>query len=370
MNYKFKIFFISIILLWGCSPVFSATRDRPGIEFHTHPLMDMAESDRTIVRGEVLEVTRKWSRAQEGLVKIRMVSGKFKRSIVHAKYFSGLNFSENTNVLISYIEDKDKPAEVFIEDYDRTGSFVLLILLFIGLVLVVGGRRSFYALGALGCGVLAVKYILIPAVISGASPILFTVITVGIVVGLTMLAVHGFSKEALVCFSGAMGGILAVLILGIFFYNISRISGVYMEELQLMKYAGDKINDKPVSFFRNFLTAVLVLGSSGVIMDAAMSITSSMKEAMHQGIKENKKIVKVGQAVKKDIILTMANTLMVAFIGASLGQFLVQSLHVSSIIQLINMEFFHVQFYYVTLGSIGFILGAQITEKLASHILD
>ncbi len=371
MNIKCKKLvkaFLFIILSY--SGIEAGQRD---IDFHTHPLVDMSQAERDFARARIIEITREGSRAKEGLVKVMIISGEFKTEIAHAKYFSsGVQYSElkkNTNVLVSYKKDISGPKEIFIEDFDRTGKLAILILIFIVLVLIVGGKRSLYPLIALFGGILIIKLILIPTIITGGAPLIYTFITVTAVVGLAMLAIYGKSEEAIIGFSGSMGGVIGVVLLGLIFYDFSNITGVYMEEIQLMEYVGAQNHFQTVTFYRDFLISILVLASAGVIMDAAISITSSIKEALNQGVKDPQKISLVGKSVKEDIIVTMVNTLVVAFLGASLGQLLIQRLHIGNFWQLINSEFFHVQFYYVFIGTLGFLISAQITEKFASWFL-
>lgn len=369
----FKSFTILLILLPAVSFA-DSWMERPDLDFHAHPLRDIVVLEKSFARGEIVDVLRAANFRQSGLIKVVMASGRHRGKVVYAKnIFRGpqeiLSPKKGDNVVLSYF-DRDEPEEVFIDGYDRTGMIVLLLAIFIGIVLLVGGRRSFYSLLALGGGLLLIKFLLVPAILAGWSPVFWTVVVVVAIVVATMVAIGGFSRKSSVAIIGTLSGLGVVFLLGYLFYNIANISGFHLEEIQLLNYFSGTLKDVPVSFFRNFLIAILVLGASGVIMDIGISVASSMKEmALHSPGINSHSLYKGGIAVGRDIVATMSNTLILAYLGSSLGSILVMSLHVETVFQMFNMQFFHVEFYYAVLGSTGFLVAAYVTAIVGGRRL-
>ncbi|MFC2061409.1 YibE/F family protein [Elusimicrobiota bacterium] len=361
---KIKIFTAFICLLACASGVKADSwAERPDADFHAHPLQDIAVSSRTCARGEIVDIIRPAERSQSGLVKVVLASGKHSGKTVYAKNFlrgsrSYVLDKKGINVVVSY-HDKETPDDVLIEGYDRLGMMILLIMIFTGLVLLTGGRRSIYSLGALAAGIILVKFMLVPVILAGSSPVIYTMLIVSVLIILTMIGIAGVSWKSLIASVSAMSGLLAVLILGSVFYDLAHIYGFCLEEIQLLNFAAPLIKHKPVGFFRSLMLAVLILAASGMIMDMGISVASSVKEvAIHGDGSDFRKLLKAGLTVSGDIVSTMVNTLVIAFLGISMSRIMVKSLHITSYFQLVNSEFFHIEFYKTVFGIIGLLICA------------
>jgi uncharacterized membrane protein len=372
---KDKIFQVIFIVFWLCAPVFADSwTERPDASFHAHPLIEIVKSSRTFARGEIVKVLKPSSGGRSGLIKVMVASGENRGKTVYAKIFSSSHAAvqekEGVNVIISYFNHHEEPQDIMIDGYDRTGMLVVLAAVFIGMVVLVGGRKSLYSLLALSGVFLLIKFVYIPAILSGHQPIPYTLVTVTAIVVMTLISIGGFGGKAAAAIAGSLAGLATSLAFGYVFYKAARISGFFMEEIQLLNYYSPVLGDKPVGFFRNFLLSVLVLGASGVVMGVGISVASAMNEikAHHPGITTGS-LFQRGMGVGKDVVTVMANTLVVAYLGAHLGAILVKSLHVDSFFQLANMEFFHVGYCQAVLGSAGFLVCAFITAWAGSLII-
>ncbi len=360
---------VLIIIICVCSTAFSVYADswaeRPDTAFHAHPLNEIAVSSRTFARGEILKVLRKSTPHQSGMLKVVIGSGLHRGKVVYAKNYTIIKEEERTNVILSYF-DGDEPENVLIDDYDRTSVVIILIIIFVSLVMLLGGKRSIYSLLALVAAILIVKFLYIPKILAGYSLLLYTLMTVVALVTLTIVSIAGFSKKSFTAIAGALSGLISVFFISYFIYKIANISGFYLQEFQLLNY----FNEKPLCFYRNFLLAILIIGASGVIMDVAITVASSMQEiTFHNPGISIKSLYTNGMAVGKDVVSTMANTLIVAYMGISLGNILIKSLHISSYFQLVNTEFIHVVFYQAILGSAGYLICVLVTSFIGSIVI-
>lgn len=348
--------------------------ERPDLDFYAHPLNEITVSSRAFARGEIVKVLRKSMPRHSGMLKVIVASGKHRGKFVYAKNLplsasAVTDEREGVNVIVSYF-DGDEPKDVLIDGYDRTGMVVVLILVFSGLVVLVGGKRSLYSFFALIAAVLIVKFFYIPQILAGYSPVLCTLITVTGIVILTIIAIAGFSRKSAAAITGTLAGLIAIFCMGFVIYKAAHISGFYLKEIQLLNYFSSILSEKPLCFYRNFLVSILVLGASGVVMDVGVTVAYSMHEiTTHSPGINRRSLYLKGMAVGKDVVSTMVNTLIIAYMGISLGNILVKSLHITSFFQAVNMEFIHVVFYQAILGSSGCLICVLVTAFIGSTIL-
>ena len=80
--------------------------------------------------------------------------------------------------------------------------------------------------------------------------------------------------------------------------------------------------------YQGILTAGILIGCIGAVMDVAMSISSSMSEmaAIDPSLSHHQ-LFASGMSVGRDIIGTMANTLILAYTGGSLMLMVVWSVY-------------------------------------------
>lgn len=105
-------------------------------------------------------------------------------------------------------------------------------------------------------------------------------------------------------------------------------------------------------------------------MDVAISIASSMDEVNRMtSPMTQKQLFFSGMNVGKDIMGTMANTLILAYVGAALPIIMILYSYNNPLSQLIHMEFLAVEILRTAAGSIGLILSIPITALVCSRLL-
>jgi uncharacterized membrane protein len=123
------------------------------------------------------------------------------------------------------------------------------------------------------------------------------------------------------------------------------------------------INLKAIMF------AGIIIGAMGAIMDVAMSISSSLWE-----VKEKARIInfetlfRSGLAIGRDIMGSMANTLILAYIGSSLSVVLILSVYNNSLLSLFNTEMIVVEILQALAGSLGILFAIPLTAFFCSII--
>ncbi len=90
-----------------------------------------------------------------------------------------------------------------------------------------------------------------------------------------------------------------------------KLSGLHGEEERMLLLIHNDINID----FQGLLLAGIIIGALGAVMDVAISIASSMEEIQKsRPVIKKKQLFKSGMNVGKDIMGTMANTLILAYV--------------------------------------------------------
>ena len=161
--------------------------------------------------------------------------------------------------------------------------------------------------------------------------------------------------------SGIFGAALLVLIMDQFL----SLTGIVDEDsiyLLLMN------PDKPIDLKGIFFGAIII-GAMGAIMDVSMSISSALYEINEKyAARGFKELVESGISIGRDIMGTMANTLVLAYIGSSLSIVLLLITYNPSLIDLLNRELVVLEILQALIGSMGILLTLPLTAIVSAFL--
>ncbi|MEG2378502.1 MAG: YibE/F family protein, partial [Clostridia bacterium] len=130
--------------------------------------------------------------------------------------------------------------------------------------------------------------------------------------------------------------------------------------LQFIK-VGAPLNLKAITF------AAITIGALGAILDVSMSIASSVGEIASVSIQPTAKMLsKSGMQIGRDIMGTMSNTLVLAYIGGGLASILLLIAYTNSATALLNKEMIVVEILQALVGSIGILLTIPLTAWISA----
>lgn len=275
-----------------------------------------------------------------------------------------LDLKVGDKILLVKDTDEDGSDIYFITDKDKKGNYFAISLIFISLTLLIAKLKGFKGLISLGISVVSIFYFFLPLVIKGYSPILLSIITAIFSAIVTIYFIAGFSKKGIVAILGSVGGVVFSGIISFYFVKSMRLTGLstvdavgYSKMLQGIK-------------IKELISAGIIIGSMGAIMDVAMSISSAITEIVEANPKiKPYKLFISGINIGKDIIGTMINTLILAYIGGSLFDILVIALNIDELTftRLFNFEFIAVEILRSFAGSIGILIAVPLTAYLGSY---
>ena len=264
------------------------------------------------------------------------------------------NYGNDEIQLQYYISDVDKRIELYIMGI----GFIILVLL-------IARKNGLKALFALIVTIAFIIKIFIPAIYNGHSPILFATMTAVFSSLITIYFTVGMNKKFVIALLGVTGG---VLIAGTFSYIFTyrmHLNGFLDSDLLASAYLLKSIKIKEL------IPAGVIIGSLGAVMDVAVSITSSINELHETNPNISKKsMFKSAINIGNDIIGTMINTLVLAYIASSIFTLLLIYIQANEypLIRILNFQDIAVEIMRSICGSVGILISVPLTAYIGTLI--
>ena len=304
-------------------------------------------------------------------LRIKILEGKHKGEEYTTNYILSYDIEgkilayeieEGNTVWVQLTENPDGTVVTSVENIVRQNYMLLMIAAFCGSIVLIGRKKGVQAILGLTVTILAIYFILIRSVYMGKNPILMSIITSAVVIISTLIIIGGLNKKVLTAAMGTLGGIIIAGLFAALFGYLIKLSGACEDAVQL------SINANDITFnFRELLFAGIIISALGACMDVGMSIASSLDEIK----KKNPKITaielfKSGMNIGKDVIGTMCNTLILAYVGGALTMIILFMVCDFSFIQIINKETIAEEIISAVSGSVGVLYTVPMTAFIYS----
>lgn len=259
---------------------------------------------------------------------------------------------------------KESIESVYLSDRVRSPALGWLLFLFCGLILIIGRLQGLKALLGLGATALGIYTILLPGLMAGKNALPLTIMVLIGVTMITMVFVGGLTRKALAATLGTLGGLIAAGLLAYFFGDIAHLGGLSTEEERMLLYIDNVKID-----MRGLLFSGILIGAVGAIMDVAMSVASTIGEVKKADPKmKTIQLIGAGMNVGRDIMGTMANTLILAYTGSALPLMLLFIAYKMEPIRILNWEMIATEIVRALVGSIALIICIPITALIAGWL--
>jgi len=266
-----------------------------------------------------------------------------------------------------FFETDDEGHELagHIHEFRRDKDIYALVGVFVVLMLILGGVQGIKSLVTLGLTIAGVYYLLM-GIVNGGNPIFLSVVIAFIVTLVTMFLVDGFNQKAISAIVGTIGGVVIAGIIALIVSESSKLTGLGNMEAQMLLYS-----NHPVDFnIHGILFASILLGTLGAVMDVCMSIASAINEITDANpLLSTMELFKSGMNIGRDVMGTMVNTLILAYVGTSVFQILIFMVNNISYIDIINMDMIATEVVRALAGTIGLICAIPLTA-IVSAVLE
>lgn len=306
----------------------------------------------------------------EQLLLVTVRSGDYKGQQMQVYNYVGplyggpLKVGDRATVLISTYSDGTVNATVY--EFDRLLPLCIVLVLFIAAAVAVGGRTGVKSLVALAVTLVCLFGVLLPSLMKGANTLLMTFIVCAYVAVVSLTIVGGVRKKTVCAMLGAVAGTALALLFGLLAQGLTRIDGLRIDDVEpllQLRQTGTPIG------LRGLLVGGIVISALGAVMDVTMGIASSLAE-VHAANPQlsRRELFRSGMNIGRDMVGTMTNTLILAFLGSGFTLILyLYSLGLSSR-QLLSSAYVSLEVVSGVASSVGVILSIPLTALITAEV--
>ncbi len=373
-----KAFDVKKAIVWVLTVFFSITFILAGNRVVTKELSFFSDTADDTARGEVIKVMNESSdetnlggeAIYESTIvdfKCRILNGTHKGDEVEAQQlidgmYAGSEYVKRVTpgdkILLLRSADAGMENAWQFSDYYRFDKVIVLAAVFMLLVLLIGRWKGVNTLISLVFTFSFVFFVFVPAVMAGFNAYLLAAVTSLFTIVMTLVLINGMSRKTLATIIGCAAGSLIAAAGTYIMSGVMELTGFIDEHSYYLTMLNP---DKPMDLTAIIFAAV-VIGALGAIMDIAMDISSSLFElSEHVPDLSFRQLYKSGMSIGRDIMGTMANTLVLAYIGSSLSSIMILLTFSTSAMDLVNREVIVVEFLQALIGSLAILLTIPCT---------
>jgi len=312
--------------------------------------------------------------AEDEILKARLLGGSFKGQEVLVQNVLDPNRMPLANVevkpgddVLLKVEGTDEGiGQVFMNNYSRDGFLIYLAALFVFLMVIVGRLQGIRTAIALGISIAIVFKVLIPLIMAGYNAVLVVIVVSGVIAFSSLIIITGFNRKAGSATIGILGGVVIASLIVLYADQRLHFTGISSSRTAVIAQFTVAENLD----FRKILMAGIIMGLLGTAMDAAVVIASAVREVrrVNPGTPVIK-LIRAGMNVGTDLLGTMSNTLIFAYMGLRiilLMTFAGTSMFAGSKLEIMSAETMSAEALRLLAGSIGLVLTIPITAVVAS----
>lgn len=305
------------------------------------------------------------------IVSVTMVSGDLFGETVMVSTVPGIeDFAVGDDVEVTFDEfgmaiavvPADISAQYQFADFERTNVLIIAFVIFAVAVIALGRWRGVAALAGLGATLIIVLVWLLPAILDGASPALVALVGASAIAYVALYLSHGFSLMTTVALVGTLAALFLTTLLSAIAVEAARFTGFVTEESTLLTlFDGIDVS--------GLVLAGMVLGAAGALDDVTVTQSSAVWQL--RGVRPDatsSDLWRAGLRIGQHHIGSTVNTLLLAYLGASLPLAVLFILAQQSLGTVVNSEVVAVEVIRTLVGSIGLVSAVPVTTWLAARI--
>ncbi len=332
-------------------------------------------NENSIVKGRVLEVVPgesivgSFGEMEVHNVTVRLLEKPYQDQVVMISNlitdqpYYDLVVESGDRVLIQ-VEVTEGLVDYYLVDFAREQSLMKLSFFFVLTLIVIGGIKGLKALLSIMMMGLVIFYVLLPLVLNGYNPIVVTVSICSFLTVLLLLFIGGVNRKTLAAMGGTVGGLVVAGVLSLWAGQASYLTGLSSSEAQMLQFMEGSID------FRGLLLSGIIIGALGAILDVGMSVSSSMEQVWEANPRIScQELMKRGLRVGRDVLGTMSNTLILAYLGTSMPLLLLFQTNDVTWQKAINLDLMATEVVRAMAGSIGLAFAVPITVVFAGVLL-
>jgi len=264
-------------------------------------------------------------------------------------------------VILGYEEGTDF---YFYADRERRGTLLLLAGLFAAVVVALGRWRGALALAAMALTVVVLIGFVAPSVLDGNDPVVVALVAASAIAFVSLYLTHGFTPTTTVALVGTLGALTLTLALSWIFFELASFTGLATEEGLTLPIIVDDLN------LSALLLGGAMIGALGALDDVTVTQVATVAELNRRSpALSTGELISSGVRVGREHIAATVNTLLLAYVGASMPLLLLFSVSNQSLDIVANSELIAVEIVRTLCGSMGLVAAVPLTTAMAAVLV-
>lgn len=264
-------------------------------------------------------------------------------------------------VVIYVLPNEQGDLQFYLEGFDRRIPLAWLVVLFIVVLIALAGWQGLKVAFSICLSIAIIGWVLIPSFLNGVNPIPIAMLLATVLTFLSTGLSTGWNKQSFITALGTLGGVIVAYGVATLFANWSHLSGLATEEDRLFFSQNPTLNPGGLLF------AGIIIAAMGIIEDVAVSIASGVEQVRRANHALTfRQLFHAGMVIGRDHTSALANTLIFAYVGASLSTLLLYAQYDGSWLKFLNFDNVADEVIRSLAGTIGLVLTVPVTALLAA----
>ena len=320
-----------------------------------------------LVRGRILEIVPAGTDPTLPDVRVEVIGGPRAGTAVEG-YLQGPSGSQEVpryavgdEVIVSISPEPDGEF-VAVSDLWRMPVLALLLGVFAVSVTVVGGWRGVRSLIALALTLGVIIRVVVPLLLAGWDPVWLAVVAASAVTGVTFVLTEGARRSTVAAALGTFIALTLAAVLATVFNELARFTPLQgSEDLAFLQQVA-----RPDLDLSGLLLAAIIFGALGILDDVTVTQAATVHELYEADPRVNRwRLAARAMNVGRSHIAATVNTLVLAYVGASLPLIVLFAAGRQDPLLTGSQEIVAVEIVRALVGSIGIVAAVPVTTAIA-----
>ena len=270
-------------------------------------------------------------------------------------------FPDDGRIVLSYDPGAEAGQQYAFADVERSRPLAVLGVLFAVAVVALGRFTGLRALFGLGLSLLVISVFVLPALLSGSNALVVALAGSAVVMFVVLYLTHGVKVQTSIAVLGTLVSLTLTVLLAQLFVVATSLTGLGSDETGLLSATVGQLD------LRGLLLAGIVIGSLGVLDDVTVTQSAAVWELhLAKPTASVRELYAAGLRIGRDHIAATVNTLVLAYVGASLPLLVVYQLAGSGLQDVLTNEVVAQEVVRTLVGSLGLVAAVPVTTLLAA----
>ncbi|MBE6759458.1 MAG: YibE/F family protein [Ruminococcaceae bacterium] len=271
-------------------------------------------------------------------------------------------------VIVQLEEGADGLLIGYVTMFVRHNAIIILGVLFVLLLVFLGGTRGLRSLVALLVTCLGLICVMIPMILNGVSPVLASVLACIFSIAATLIIVYGLSVKSLAAGIGSIGGVAVAGVIVLIMNSVMNMTGL-IDDTSM--YLAQSVSEMGSLDLTGILFAAIIISVLGGTIDVSVSIASSLEELkLNAPDMDGAQLMRSGIKIGVDIMGASLNTLILSYLGCAIHIVLIFYTYQSPLIMVFNDEMIVCELLRALAGSSALLFTVPITAYVSAMMMN